>query len=194
VKASDNIKAYLKDHVGFKADAQSVGGNWRIGYGHTGGGDVMLMGPLTKAEAETLFKADVLEAEAEVNRVGKLKDLNQSKYDSLFLLSWIIGPENLKSSRTRDLIKSGAKAPQIMAEMMTYKSEAPGTKVNNAMLNEVARLWMRTRRTLIAISIIASLAIIIIFIVVMVGKQKKKKAKTKAPSKAPTKAPIKAAA
>lgn len=175
MKASDKIKNYIKGHVGFKMDAQNTGWGWSIGYDHRAGPGTQLMGPLTKEKANELFNGDVTQVETAIANVAKAGGYNQTKYDALFLLVWVIGLTNFDASEAKTLMVARAKDSKILPAMSNYESTAPGSKVYNAMIRESLRLWARTKQTWLIVSGVLILIVVIVAIVVIRNRRRKKK-------------------
>lgn len=82
--------AILKQWEGLRLTAyQDVGGVWTIGYGHTGP-DVTEGLTITEAEAETLLRTDILEAEQAVSDLVKV-DLTDNQFAALVSFVFNVG-------------------------------------------------------------------------------------------------------
>jgi len=70
MKTSETGRQFIKSHEGLRLQAYAdSGGTLTIGYGHTGP-DVFAGQSITQAQAESLFNADILTVENEINRSG----------------------------------------------------------------------------------------------------------------------------
>lgn len=117
MRASEELMEALKMFEGYRAEAyRDSAGVWTIGYGHTHG--VRPGQRITRAQAESLLRGDVLEAERYVNSLG-LK-LTQGKFDALTDFAYNVGTEALAGSTLLAKIRAGAPTEAVQAEFRRW--------------------------------------------------------------------------
>ena len=96
----------IKRFEGFSARAyQDSVGIWTIGYGHTGNNVIRGL-IITPAQAESLLRKDVHEAENDVKRQVKVQ-LTQNQFDALVSWTYNLGGKNLSQSTMLRLLNKG---------------------------------------------------------------------------------------
>lgn len=120
MKASDNIKAFIKQCEGLRLTAyRCPSGVWTIGYGHTGT-DVSPGKRITRAEAERLFDADLARFEAELGAVVGHLGLRQGQYDALLSFAYNVGMRSLLASTLWRKVQTDADDASIPAEFARW--------------------------------------------------------------------------
>ena len=126
-KTSKQGIALIKRWEGFSARAyQDPVGIWTIGYGHTGK-DVIRGLIITEAQAESLLRQDVQEAENNVQNQVKVQ-LTQNQFDALVSWTYNLGGTNLSQSTMLRLLNKGD-YNSVPCQMMRWVY-AGGKKLN----------------------------------------------------------------
>lgn len=99
---------FIKRHEGLRLTAyKDVGGRWTIGYGHLLPPNEDFEGyTITRTEADTLFTADVKEAEDAVNRLATVP-LTQNQFNALVSWTFNLGQGNLQTSTMLRVLNNG---------------------------------------------------------------------------------------
>lgn len=123
MKASDNVKDFIKGQEGLRLDAYKCpAGIWTIGYGHTGR-DVKAGMRITQAEADRLFDLDLSRFERELTdmlRVNGVTGLSQGQYDALLSFAYNLGISKLRGSTLWRKIKANVNDPAIADEFRRW--------------------------------------------------------------------------
>lgn len=105
----DTIGAdFIKRHEGLRLEAyKDVGGRWTIGYGHLLPAGKDFEGyTISRAEADTLFYADVKVAEKAVNNYVTVP-LTQNQFNALVSWTFNLGQGNLQTSTMLKVLNAG---------------------------------------------------------------------------------------
>lgn len=119
MKASEQIKEFIKSHEGLRLTAYACpGGVLTIGYGHTGA-DVHPEMQITAGEANRLFEADLARTESALNdliHANSVQGLTQGRFDALLSFAYNLGLQALRGSTLWRKIKTNPNDPTIPAE------------------------------------------------------------------------------
>ena len=117
MKSSELLLNKIIDFEGCKLTAYKCpAGVWTIGVGHTKG--VKQGQTITKAQAMTLLKGDLLPCENYVNNLGVCK--TQGQFDSLVSFSFNLGTAALGRSTLLKYIRQGQAAQYIRGEFAKW--------------------------------------------------------------------------
>lgn len=117
MRASDILIEAIKGFEGYRPTSyQDSAGVWTIGYGHTQG--VKKGQKITKAQAESLLRGDLLKAEKYVN--GLKLNLTQGQFDALVDFAYNLGTGNLGSSTLLEKIRMKASNEDIQAQFRRW--------------------------------------------------------------------------
>lgn len=123
MKASNNIKALMKQWEGLKLNAyRCPAGVLTIGYGHTGK-DVVAGLKITRERAEELFESDIAKFERTLDKqinADKVQTLTQGQYDALLSFAYNVGMANLKSSTLWRKVKANPNDASIGNEFRRW--------------------------------------------------------------------------
>lgn len=117
MEASNILIEKLKEFEGYRPTSyQDSAGVWTIGYGHTQG--VKKGQKITKAQAESLLRGDLLKAEKYVN--GLKLNLTQGQFDALVDFAYNLGTGNLGTSTLLGKIRMKASDEEIQAQFRRW--------------------------------------------------------------------------
>ena len=117
MEASNILIEKLKEFEGYRPTSyQDSAGVWTIGYGHTQG--VKKGQKITKAQAESLLRGDLLKAEKYVN--GLKLNLTQGQFDALVDFAYNLGTRNLGTSTLLGKIRMKASDEEIQAQFRRW--------------------------------------------------------------------------
>lgn len=117
MEASNILIEKLKEFEGYRPTSyQDSAGVWTIGYGHTQG--VKKGQKITKAQAESLLRGDLLKAEKYVN--GLKLNLTQGQFDALVDFAYNLGIGNLGTSTLLGKIRMKASDEEIQAQFRRW--------------------------------------------------------------------------
>lgn len=117
MEASNILIEALKEFEGYRPTSyQDSAGVWTIGYGHTQG--VKKGQKITKAQAESLLRGDLLKAEKYVN--GLKLNLTQGQFDALVDFAYNLGTGNLGTSTLLEKIRMKASNEDIQAQFRRW--------------------------------------------------------------------------
>lgn len=117
MRASNILINAIKSFEGYRPNSyQDSAGVWTIGYGHTQG--VKKCQKITKAQAESLLRGDLLKAEKYVN--GLKLNLTQGQFDALVDFAYNLGTGNLGTSTLLEKIRMKASNEDIQAQFRRW--------------------------------------------------------------------------
>lgn len=117
MKTSDNAIEHIKEFEGLRLCAyKCAAGVLTIGYGHTKG--VKAGQTITKSQADTLLRGDLLPVERYVSGLGLR--LTQGQFDALVSFAFNLGTGALGRSTLLQKIRSGSSASVIQAEFRKW--------------------------------------------------------------------------
>ena len=94
----------IKDSEGLRLEAYNLGGQWLIGYGHSGTARAGMI--ITEAEAEQLLRQDVRDAEDGVRR-RVLVPVNQNQFSAMVSLAYNLGVGGFGGSSVLEALNEG---------------------------------------------------------------------------------------
>lgn len=109
MKTSQSGIDLIKQWEGFRAKAyKDTGGVWTVGYGHTSDSQMAVGAStvVTQAQAESLLRGDLAEAENAVSRLVKVT-LSQSQFDALVSFTYNLGEGQLQKSTLLKKLNTG---------------------------------------------------------------------------------------
>lgn len=117
MKTSDNAIEHIKEFEGLRLCAyKCAAGVLTIGYGHTKG--VKAGQTITKSQADTLLRGDLLPVERYVSGLGLR--LTQGQFDALVSFAFNLGTGALGRSTLLQKIRSGSSVSVIQAEFRKW--------------------------------------------------------------------------
>lgn len=117
MRTSDNAIEHIKKFEGLRLCAyKCAAGVLTIGYGHTKG--VKAGQTITKSQADTLLRGDLLPVERYVSGLGLR--LTQGQFDALVSFAFNLGTGALGRSTLLQKIRSGSSAGVIQAEFRKW--------------------------------------------------------------------------
>jgi len=94
----------IKESEGLRLEAYNLGGQWLIGYGHSGTARAGMT--ITEAEAEQLLRQDVRDAEDGV-RARVLVPVNQNQFSAMVSLAYNLGVGGFGGSSVLEALNDG---------------------------------------------------------------------------------------
>lgn len=117
MKASEILIQKIKEFEGLRLSSyKDSAGVWTIGYGHTYG--VKQGQTITKAQADSLLRGDLMKAEKYVNDLRL--ELTQGQYDALVDFAYNIGPGRLGNSTLLEKIRAKAPTEEIQEQFRRW--------------------------------------------------------------------------
>jgi len=126
-QASQDIKEFIKEEEALRLTAYKDAAGYSIGWGHYLGQNIPqpYRNGITEEKAQSLFEADVREAERAVNQEVD-KALNQHQFDALVSFTYNLGRDNLQ--KIARYINQGRSTRYIQRKMKKYtKAKINGT-------------------------------------------------------------------
>lgn len=138
IRASEEIKDFIKDEEGFSLKAYALGdGMVTIGWGHaepSKHSKFKVGHVITQEKAQRLFDKDIKEAESGLNRIlndwkddGIKVQINQSMYDAMVSMIFNMGIGNFRKSEFIQLVKNN-KMSEARKKILTTNVNYEGIK------------------------------------------------------------------